>query len=194
MGEYTVQKGEYAGLVITTKPVNPSIIQRVLGSVVTPKRPVYEATLAGGRKQYFPMDEVAAEQTPGGKEQWELYREQMRDAQSEQNNKVVNAIFLLGTDCTLPVGGWEELDRMLGLDIPEQPDAKRAHFLMTHLEPSDIIGLTTAVMRETGVDESVIQEAEDSFRDSVRNGPGGPGTVADAIGHQGQNSQDQLAS
>ena len=188
MGIYKVQDGQYAGLEIITKQVNPSMIQRVMASTEIPKRPTYETKTASGRVLVFPMDEQAAKETPGGENQWEYYQETLTNSRMEQNNKVVNALFLLGTECSLPSDGWEELDEALGLDVPEKENLKRAHFLMTHLQPRDIIGLTTDIMRETGVDEAVIQEAEDSFRDSVNDRPNGPGTMVDTLGHSGNSA------
>jgi hypothetical protein len=171
MGEYVTEKG----LRITTKPIDPLIIKRVSDSVQTPRRPTYEAKTISGRVEVHPMDEEVARQVEGGALQWAFYQEELERSNNERFEKFLNVMFMLGTECDLPDDGWELLDSMLGLNVPEHPDQKRSHYLMTHLNQKDLARLQLQIMRETGVDEETLREVEESFPDSVRSESPEPG-------------------
>lgn len=61
--------------------------------------------------------------------------------------------------------------RIIGVDIPSDPEELWVMYLMMSLSSDDIIRMSSHIMRLTGVDEEVIQQAEDSFRDSVQDEP-----------------------
>lgn len=157
-----------AGLEITLKTVDPSIIQQVMRSVPMPKRPTYEAKTFGGRYETHPLDEESAAQTPGGTAQWEAYQADLVQAQAEQNDRVTKALFMYGTDCEVPENGWAAKHEFLGLYVPVEPDMRRAHYLSSELSAEDLGNLITAIMRRTGVSEEAIADAEAAFRSAVR--------------------------
>lgn len=159
-----------AGLEITVKAVDPVFVQRAMASVEMPKRPTYEAKTFGGRYEIHPMDAESAKQTIGGKALWDFYQERLTAAQLKQNDVTIKALFLLGTECELPNNGWESKYRFLDILVPDNPDEKRAFYLASELPVEDISGLTSAIMKLTGVSEEAIADAEAAFRGAVREG------------------------
>lgn len=157
------------GLKITIKKVPPMFLQKVMNSVELPKRPTYETKTISGRTEIWPMDKDAAAQTEHGVARWEYYQEELERARNTQNERVMSAAFLLGTECDVPDDGWEKRQQFLGLDVPDDPDARRAHYLMTELPSEDIAELMSRIFRSIeGVPEELINDAEASFRRSVR--------------------------
>lgn len=160
-----------SGLEIELLPVDPMKMKRARDSVRLPKRPTYETRTASGKVETWPLDEVSAEQVPNGKSRWQAYLQDREDALSEQNDKVVNAIFFFGTKIKgeLPTG-WEAAQLAVGIDIPSHPDPaidkelKKAHYLATELDTSDFRRLLSAIMRRSGASEEDIEEAEGTFR------------------------------
>ena len=156
------------GLEIEVKKVDPALIQKVMRGIKMPQRPVYEAKTFSGRMEYHPLDEDSAAQTPGGQAKWDFYQEQLAEAQTEQNDRVIRALFLYGTDCVIPENGWAERHEFLGMNVPDDPDMRRAHYLSSELPAEDLAGLTSAIMKMTGVSEEAIADAEAAFRGAIR--------------------------
>jgi len=156
------------GLVIEVKKVDPALIQKVMRASPMPKRPVYEAKTFGGRIETHPLDEESAAQTPGGQDQWDYYQSELTEAQMAQNDRVINALFLYGTDCVVPDDGWVARHEFLGMRVPQEPDMMRAHYLSCELAAEDLAGVTSAIMKMTGVGEEAIADAEAAFRGAIR--------------------------
>lgn len=156
-----------SGVKVLLKPVDPIFIQSVAGSVKLPKTPTYETTTISGRTERHKMDAKAAEQLPDGASIWTQYIDERNEAQTEQSNRILRAILYVGTECELPEGDWERKFRFLDIDIPDDPDERRVFYLLSELSTHDTMALMTQVMRLTGVDEEVVQRAEESFRNPV---------------------------
>jgi hypothetical protein len=159
------------GLKIELKRIDPVFLQSVISSVKMPEKPTYTATTVSGRTETHPMDEESAKQTEGGEAIWERYQEELSRASSLQTERSLRALFLDGTAC--PKGAfvdpkWQNKMRIIGVDLPSDPEELWVMYLMMSLQSDDIIRMSTHIMRLTGVDEEVIQQAEDSFRDSVQ--------------------------
>jgi len=95
-------------------------------------------------------------------------------ASSLQTERSLRALFLDGT--VRPRGAfidadWERRMRIIGVDLPSDPEELWVMYLMMSLSSDDVIMMSSRIMRLTGVDEEVIQQAEDSFRDSVQDEP-----------------------
>lgn len=178
---YTTQEG----LIITIVPAKPNLIQKATRSVKVPRRPTYEVKTFGGKIEHYPMDAEAAMETEGGLARWQDYVEQRDDAMAEQNERSVMAIFLSGTRIddedtrnAIISDEWEMTYEFLGIDVPEKFELRKAFYLANELDADDLTGLINAIMRTMGVDEATINEAEESFRDSVHDESGGAGDVA----------------
>ena len=166
------------GMLVTILPIPPMLLQKVMSSVEMPKRPMYEAKVGfGSRTEEWPMDELSAEQTEHGRTRWEYYEEQLTFSQSKQNEKVTMAAFRFGTACEIPEDGWAVKQEFLDIEVPTEPDMRRAHYLATELSATDVAGLMAAVMRTLKLPEELVADAEASFRDSVRDRPEGAGQL-----------------
>lgn len=167
---HTLQNGKYKGLTVEIrKPDQDFLIrmQKVFSAVKMPKRPKYSARTLSGRFEEHYMDELASKQTPGGEKQWAEYQDILREAKAEQNEKVALAIMYYGTDFATPETGWEDDQIFLGIEVPQVPEQKKAHFLVSEIDPEDMASIISKVMRRSGMDEELIKEAEDSFRLAV---------------------------
>ena len=160
-----------SGLKVKVTPIPPMLLQKVMNSVPLPKRPTYETKTISGRTEDWPMDEESAAQTPHGKARWDFFQEETTAAQARQNEQVTMAAFLFGTECEIPEDGWDEMQAFLGLEVPTQPDQRRAHYLATELPAEDIAGLMQAVMGQLQLPEELVADAEASFQRAVRSGP-----------------------
>lgn len=156
-----------SGVKVLLKPVDPIFIQSVSSSVKIPKTPTYEVTTVSGRVERHKMDAKAAEQLPDGTSLWQQYIDERNEAQTEQSNRILRAILYMGTEVELPSHDWEKKFRFLGIDVPDDPDERRVFYLTSELTTQDTMALMTQVMRLTGVDEEVVQRAEEAFRNPV---------------------------
>ena len=162
-GVFTCTAGRMAGEKISVFKVSPSLVQKVIQSVKNVKRPTYETRTFSGRVEVHPMDEVVAQQTPGYQGVWDQYIEDKAEMEAERNERLATVLLSRGTKYDLPTG-WEEEHEALGLVIPVEPNAKRAHYLAVELDPEDLNDLVKEVLRLTGITEEKIKEAEASFR------------------------------
>lgn len=158
------------GLKVRIQAVDPMFMQTVVNSAPLPKAPTYEVTTMSGRVEVHRMDAKSAEQLENGMSIWQAYMEERAYAQAEQNQRVMKAIFLMGTQVDVPEDGWEKKWRFLNVPVPTDPDERRAFYLMSELPAVDTVGLMSAVMRLAGVDEAIVKQAEDTFRGEVREG------------------------
>lgn len=194
---YVVRSGPLKSVVVTVKTIQPLLLNKVLRSVKLPKRPTYETETVTGAKQLHPLDKESAAETPGGKAQWEYYEEMLQEAQGEQNDRMTTAIFAMGSDFDIDsipedAKSWEAEHALLGIEVPQELRLKKAHLLSTSLGSDEISALTTKIMKKSGVDEEAVKEAEDSFRDALRDRSPEAGNVVDVRPNQGANSQQQL--
>lgn len=162
-GVFTASEGRMKGERIEVFKVSPSLVQKVISSVKPVKRPTYETKTFSGRVEVHPMDEVVAEQTPGYQGVWDQYIEDKAEVEAERNERLATVLLSRGTRYSLP-SGWEEEHEALGLIIPTEPNAKRAHYLAVELDPEDLNDLVKEILRLTGITEEKIKEAEASFR------------------------------
>lgn len=158
------------GIKIELQRIDPVFLQSVISSVKMPERPTYTATTVSGRQETHLMDEESAKQTEGGEKIWSDYQEELSRASTLQTERSLRALFLDGT--VRPEGAfidpkWQRKMEIIGVNLPSDPDELWVMYLMMSLSSDDIIRMSTHIMRLTGVDEEMIQQAEDSFRDSV---------------------------
>ena len=160
------------GRKINLKRIDPVFLQAVISSVRMPDKPTYEAKVGtAGRVEVHPMDEESAKQTEGGEELWKAYNEELTSQSSKQTERSLRALFLDGTvepDGEFIDQEWQRKMRIIDMDLPVDTDELWVMYLMMTLQADDIVRISTAIMRLTGVDEELIQQAEDSFRDSVQ--------------------------
>jgi hypothetical protein len=160
------------GMVIELRRIDPVFIQWVTRSVTMPEVPTYEVKTFSGRIEKHKMDPESAAETEGGLALWEQYLKDVAEAEAEQTERSIRAVLLEGTQRPDPFFDekWERRMKIIGVTVPDDPDEYWVQYLTTSLTSTDITSLFTAVIRMTGVPEEVIQRAEESFRDSVRDG------------------------
>lgn len=170
------------GTTIKLRDVDPLFIQTVINSVQFPKRPTYTVTLASGREESYPMDEQVAEQSPELEPQWKAYVQGTQQAEAEQMKRMTRAIILDGTVIpdTWEDRAWERRMKIVGIDIPDDPEERWVMYLESKMTTAESVALTGKIMRRTGVPEEFVTAAEDSFRDSLHGEREGAGELADA--------------
>lgn len=163
------------GRVIGIKPMDMLFLNTVMKSVKMPKKPTYEVKV-GNRVEHYDMDEEAAKETPGGLELWRKYRSELLEAETEQGTRMLRAIIVDGTvrpenlwegEWGELTGKWEQRLRLIGLDVPSDPDQYWVDYLTMTMEQADVTRLTSAIARLNNVPEELIAAAEESFRDTL---------------------------
>lgn len=192
---HVIKSGPAKGLHVKLLPVQPMLLNKVMTSVQVPRRPTYETRTISGKTQLLPMDEKASKETPGGEVLWTYYLEETESALSEQNNRVVNAILVMGTEFDVPSTGWQDIQIAMGISIPTDKNLLRAHYLLTMIvDPAELNEIISKIMRLTGVSEEVIAQAEGTFQRSIRDEPEGQQSMAIVGANQGQAATWELAS
>ena len=165
------------GVLLHLKPVNPMLIKKTASTVTIPGKPTYETITMSGRKEKHFLDEQSAKETEGGEEDWANYKATLNTAQELQNDRITFIILAKGTEFTLPDDGWEEIQEISGIDIPERTIEKKVHYILTEGSTDDLGNIMTLIMRLTGVTEETIAQASDTFRGAVRDEPETTGRV-----------------
>ena len=67
-------------------------------------------------------------------------------------------------------GEWRELQEYFEIKLPENPIALKIHFLRTELltTTDDINNLMASIMEASGIDRTVLEAAQNSFRRNLR--------------------------
>lgn len=159
-----------SGMEVRLQAIDPLFIQTVARSVKIPDVPMYETKTYTGRIEMHAYDAKAAEQTPGGMEIWTKYQTELAEATSEQNDRVLQAVFL---DGTVRPENWQDAKwfkrmKIIGMDLPDDEDELWVLYLRTSLSQEDVVSLSSAIIRMAGVPEEMIEAAEEIFRESVR--------------------------
>lgn len=169
------------GRVLTLKNIDPTFLQMVLATVEYPDKPSYEAKLASGRIELFPMDEKVVEQSPELKPLWDKYVGEMALASNKELDLMTRTMILDGT--VIEPGwsdpNWERRMRIVGAKLPTDPEERWVMFIRHKMNFQQVLELTGKIMRRTGVPEELIDAAESSFRDQVPSGSGRPGDLAE---------------
>jgi len=132
---------------ILKNPKLPMLVSRAMSSVDVPKRPTYEVKTFSGRVEVFPLDEKSAEQTEGGTERWNLYQQELKDAETERNLRVLRAIFGLGIDLDLPEDDEWIMDlEIAGIPLPSSEREMKLEYMMTQLSVTDMNNIIKKVM------------------------------------------------
>lgn len=158
------------GIEIRLQAIDPLFVQTVARSVKIPDVPTYDTKTYTGRIETHAFDAKAAEQTPGGMEIWNRYQTELAESTSEQNDRVLQAVFLDGTvrPDNWTDAKWFKRMKIIGVDLPEDEDELWVLYLRTSLSQEDVVSLSSSIIRLAGVPEEMIEAAEEIFRESVR--------------------------
>lgn len=184
------------GRSIQLRAIDLVFINMVNRSVDMPEKPTYQTKTPRGRTEEFPLDAVVVKQYPEYKPLWTKYLTEYAEAQMEQTDRVIRATLLDGT--IKPEEwhdkAWERRMKFLRYELPDDLDELWVVYLLTTIGQDELADLMSAIYRLSGISDEEIQEAEDSFRDSVRTGQGQAGDVAESESDQGEATGEQVES
>ena len=170
--EYITERGVKVDVV----PI-PLLLDKVQASHPMPDAPTYTETLAGGGRQEVEITEsdAAAWQKSDPDtwaehaEKWAAYQALVAKRADLVNDLIWKAILRKGIKVEMPADDeWIEDQRELGIDVPDNPKERRAHYIWTECigGTRDIIRIT-ALANGADLTEEALQIAEDSFRDQL---------------------------
>lgn len=181
-----------SGHVLTFRAIAPTLIAKVQQSIKDPPTPTYEEEIMLGKNDDGTpkVGKIQKEHTEESietdeeRKAWEWYQEEKEKVDGLRREKIMQLFYLRGLDVELPDNGWEEDQVFLGIEVPEEPRAKRLHFLETEAlaSPEDIMEVITSIMALSGVEQEAIDEAKGLFRSSLQ-GQGTGEVVAEATGN-----------
>ncbi len=101
-------------------------------------------------------------------EKYRQYQSNLRQAQQLAVGQMLSTLILRGTEYEMPTNGWEADQVEDGMEVPQPPDEKYVHYMLTEvlIPPSVAEACAVAVMRLSleGVDPEVMEAFESSFR------------------------------
>ena len=172
-----------AGREIGIQPVPPLLIEevrlRAQQTVEVPPKPTYQVEPPAGSKMTYEHDEQSVT-TAEEKAAWSKYQAALTRQSQVAATKVMELFMAKGTAIEMNVGEWRELQEYFGVQVPDNPIAAKIHFLRTELltTTDDINNLMASIMEASGIDRTVLEAAQNSFRRNLRqeqNATGGVG-------------------
>jgi len=139
--------------------------------------PKYEVPLAGGGSKSFYHDEESIKTaTDEEKEAWTAHQECLKSLKAEQNERGTIVAIVEGV-LDKPTDEWLARMKFYGTKLPDDPyDLKVRYVTYEFLRtPADMAAFSAATMLLCAgmeVDQTAIEAALESFRDSVRGGVG----------------------
>ena len=161
-----------AGREIGIQPVPPLLIEevrlRAQQTVEVPPKPTYEVELPDGSKMTYEHDEQSVT-TAEEKAAWSKYQAALTRQSQVAATKVMELFMAKGTTVDV-TGEWRELQEYFEIKLPENPIALKIHFLRTELltTTDDINNLMASIMEASGIDRTVLEAAQNSFRRILR--------------------------
>jgi len=138
--------------------------------------PTYEVNLPGGVKQVHEYDQEGIDDpsTPEeDKEKWEQYQKNVVAFNEEFSDMSMRMILYDGIECELP-DDWEEEQRWMGIDIPDNKFDLKVHYLQTEVfkTPFELQKIVQEIMKASmkGVDQDAVDAAMASFRGAMETG------------------------
>ena len=162
-----------AGREIGIQPVPPLLIEevrlRAQQTVEVPPKPTYQVELPDGSMMTYEHDEQSLT-TDEEKAAWKTYQAALTRQSQVAATKVMELFMAKGTILEMSVGEWRELQEYFGVQVPENPIAAKIHFLRTELltTTDDINNLMASIMEASGIDRTVLEAAQNSFRRNLR--------------------------
>lgn len=140
-----------------------------------PSPPTYVVTTVGGSEQVHPHDETTLE-SDEDRAEWAAYQRARAEWEKELRERMTRVVLAEGVLAGPADDDWIANQKFLGLRVPDDPRARRLHWIRTQLiqGPEDAQGIVAAVLALSGLSEEKLRAAERSFRDPVAE-PGRPG-------------------
>ena len=164
-----------AGVEIQLRSVSRSLITEVMASVETPSPPMSHTTVELPGQDPYVEDHVMSDGSEAENDEdrkaWADYQAALQNANRTRSERFIKTLLLPGIDIQLPADDrWERLQKFLGVNVPQEEFARAYHYLTTELlvTDDDTIGIISAILRLSSVQEEDIAKMESLFRDSVR--------------------------
>lgn len=131
-------------------------------------RPTYH-TSAG---EDLPHD-VSSLETDEDRAAWEKYQNIVQKHQAHVSEKMLRFFLYYGVKVNPDDDqGWQERQQFFGIEIPDDPIARKIHYIQSELifSADDLQQITRRVMTLGGVRPEVVDAAAATFSDSARDG------------------------
>ncbi len=164
---------------IPLRRVAPLLMEKVRQSVKLPTPPTYEVETVGGDIEIHIHDETTLE-SDEDRAAWAAYQTAQAQANNDLMEKILRLLFAKATGDVVPAGDeWIKEQTYLGVEVPDDPLGRKIHYIQTELltHTGDIMSFMSAAVALTGLDEEVVEAAEATFRNQVRQA--GENPVAD---------------
>ena len=101
---------------------------------------------------------------------WKIYQAALTRQSQVAATKVMELFMAKGTTLEMNAGEWRELQEYFGVQVPDNPIAAKIHYLRTELltTTDDINNLMASIMEASGIDRTVLEAAQNSFRRNLR--------------------------
>lgn len=155
-------------------------------------KPLYTLTTDDGGEETHEHDETTIETDPAAKLAWKQWQECTAKTSAYVNDRLFDFAMLTGTDALLPQDeSWIEMQTYLGIEVPEQSTARRAHYIKTELlrTTGDLIGIQNAITAISGINQEMLAAARATFSGDAQE----RGTAGDVDGAPGQ-EESQLVN
>lgn len=174
-----------AGREIGIQAVPPLLIEevrlRAQQSVTVPPKPTYEVELPDGSMMTYEHDEKSIT-TDEEKAAWATYQAALTRQAAASATKVMELFMAKGTVVDI-TGEWQELQQYFEIKLPDNPIALKIHYLRTELltTTDDINNLMGAIMEASGIDRTILEAAQNSFRRNLRQEQDAAGGTGGAV-------------
>ena len=164
---YTTTRGR----TITLSGMPPLAVQRIANSIEFPSVPTYTIELASGDTETHDHD-ITTLDTPEDHVAWEKYLEEEEAADNKQTEMLLKTILVKGVEVKITdeeLADWLEELEVIGLDPPKNKKDRQLAYLETEIIATtyDAQMIMEIVMELTGVSEEDIEDARDSFPDTM---------------------------
>lgn len=147
--------------------------------------PLYKDATGQPKLEYHPLDDQTAE-TDEEKAALADWKKRKAEAETERNRAFMRVVMLRGIKVQMPTDdAWITEQRLMGLDVPDDPTERRLHFIETEVfgGRADYEEITRLVMIESGVDMEAVRQASELFRGDMARAtieqPANPGGQVD---------------
>jgi hypothetical protein len=155
------------GAILELKPVSQFKLDSLRASKKDIPIPTYQAKVAGGGTQEFPLDREIAEHKNRLPE-WEAYVAASKALDADYSKKFFELLVWEGVELEVPDADseWQKSSEYFGLAIPENPIERKLFYIYNEVFgiPEDLTNLITEIMTVSQMDAEAVAKLRASFR------------------------------
>lgn len=167
---FTTERGVHLEILAIAPFEMQEVAQAIQKRFPMPEAPTYTMETVGGGQETKPLTLDTA-QSEEEKARYLAYLEQVQAAQSATSLELNDYMLMAGVripDDAASDDGWMKRQRRFGVELPEDPDELKLHYLKTViLTGNDFAELLPRIMAKTGVDRGLVDTARESFQRAV---------------------------